>query len=120
MIEKLIHEAQMLQDSSRNSESEAQAAYETLNEDTNASIGDLQEEIATKTEEVAQAKKDKIDAEGDLMETVTELENLSKGNGDLHSECDYLLENFDTRQTARSQEIEALQQAKQILSGASQ
>jgi hypothetical protein len=37
---------------------------------------------------------------------------------DLHKACDFILQNFDIRQEARDQEIEALAQAKAILSGA--
>merc|ERR1719217_453383 len=118
MIEKLIQEARGLEAASVQSETDAQDKYETLVADTNASIKDLQREIATKTEEKATAKKEKTETEGDLMDTVTELEGLAKENSELHSECDYVLKNFDARQTARAQEIEALQQAKQILSGA--
>ncbi len=32
--------------------------------------------------------------------------------------CDFVMKNFETRQTARDEEIEALKQAKAILSGA--
>merc|ERR1719453_1001544 len=118
MIEKLIHEAGELEASSVQSESDAQDKYETLVEDTNAAIKDLQREIATKTEERATAKKEKTETEGDLMDTVTELEGLAKENSELHSECDYVLKNFEARQAARAQEIEAMQEAKAILSGA--
>lgn len=52
------------------------------------------------------------------MDTVNELEGLSKENANVHKECDYLLKNFDIRQKARGEEIEALQQAKSILNGA--
>jgi len=51
-------------------------------------------------------------------DAVTELENLGKTLADLHAECDYVMKNFMIRQKGRSEEIEALQQAKQILSGA--
>ena len=36
----------------------------------------------------------------------------------LHTSCDYVMKNFGIRQNARAEEVEALQQAKQILSGA--
>jgi len=49
---------------------------------------------------------------------MTDLESLAAYLGDLHQDCDYILKNFEIRQGGRSQEIEALQQAKQILSGA--
>jgi len=47
-----------------------------------------------------------------------ELEQLSNYNGELHSSCDFVLKNFELRQTARDEEVEALRQAKAILSGA--
>jgi len=36
---------------------------------------------------------------------------------ELHSSCDFITKNFEIRQTARDEEIEALNQAKAILSG---
>jgi len=37
---------------------------------------------------------------------------------DLHGECDWLLQNFDSRKEARTGEIDALKKAKAVLSGA--
>jgi len=119
MIEKLIHEAKDLEAYAIKGESAAQAQYETLVADTNASVSGLMKDIASKTGMRAQASKEKSETEGDLKDTVGELEDLGQTGADLHAECDYLIKNFGVRQEARSQEIEALQQAKQILSGAS-
>lgn len=47
-----------------------------------------------------------------------ELEQLSNYNAQLHQSCDFVMKNFDLRQTARDEEVEALKQAKAILSGA--
>jgi len=118
MIEKLIYEAKDLEADSLKGEQEAQAAYETLVADTNASVADLMNAIATNTEAIIQAKKDKASAEEDLIAAVKELEGLAKYAADLHKSCDFVLKNFLLRQEARGKEIEALQQAKQILSGA--
>ena len=49
---------------------------------------------------------------------MVELQQLSNYNAELHSSCDFVVKNFDIRQTARDEEIEALKQAKAILSGA--
>lgn len=119
MIEKLIHEAQDLEKDSRKGEQEEQAQYEALVEDTNGSVKSLQKLITTKTLEKAEASKENIETEGDLKDTLAELEGLGKYDADLHGECDYIIKNLDVRQQARQQEIEALQQAKSILSGAS-
>merc|ERR1719335_644293 len=118
MIEKLIHDTKDITAESKKSESEAQAAYEALIADTNESIADLTKEITSKTKAKAQAEKDLSMTNGDLADTNEEIENLGKYNADLHGECDYVMKNFDIRQNARAQEMEALQQAKQILNGA--
>jgi hypothetical protein len=118
MIEKLVGEAQQMTKDARASESEAQAAYEAIVADTNVAVAALQKEVVTKTKNKAQAIKDKQQTGADIIDTVKELEGLSKYNAELHEECDYVLKNFDVRQTARAEEVEALQQAKQILSGA--
>merc|ERR1719393_151282 len=47
-----------------------------------------------------------------------ELEQLANYKAELHSSCDFVMKNFEIRQTARDEEIEALKQAKALLSGA--
>jgi len=78
----------------------------------------LAKAITSKTKARSQAKKDLSLTQSDLGDAVQELEDLGKTNADLHAECDYVMKNFMIRQKARSEEIEALQQAKQILGGA--
>jgi len=118
MIEKLIFDTKDITAKSKTSENEAQAAYEALVADTNESNANLNKEVTTKTKARAGAKKDLSLTQSDLGDTVTDLEELGKTNADLHSDCDYVMKNFMIRQKARSEEVEALQQAKQILSGA--
>jgi hypothetical protein len=120
MIEKLIYDAKEVEADSRKSEMQAQQQYEALVADTNGSVKALQKEITAKTQAKAQADKEKSETEGDLADTNKELEELGQYDGELHGDCDYLIKNFGARQEARGQEIEALQQAKQILSGAMQ
>ena len=45
------------------------------------------------------------------------LDDLAAYKSDLHEQCDFVLANFDIRQKARTQEIEAIQQAQSFLSG---
>jgi hypothetical protein len=118
MIEKLIYDTKDITADSKKSESEAQAAYEALIADTNASVENLTKEITSKSKAKAQAKKDLSATGSDLADAIKELENLGKTNADLHSDCDYYMKNFAIRQKARQEEIEAMQQAKQILNGA--
>merc|ERR1719231_2249735 len=110
MIEKLIHEAKDLEKDSQQGEKEEQAQYEALVADTNESVKALQKLIVTKTGERAEAAKEKTETEADLKGTEADIAGLGKYDADLHGECDYILNNFDLRQDARSQEIQALQQ----------
>merc|ERR1719311_740388 len=54
----------------------------------------------------------------DKFSTTKELAETLQYTAALHSECDWLLENFDTRKEARDGEIEALGKAKDVLNGA--
>jgi len=118
MIEKLIYDSRELMSNSKSAENTAQVAYEKTIADSNAEIRALQQEVVTKTQAKVDAEKDKRQAEDDLASTIKELDGLAKYNAELHTECDYILKNFDLRQQSRREEIVALQQAKQILNGA--
>jgi septal ring factor EnvC (AmiA/AmiB activator) len=119
MIEKLIQDAKSLMADSKKSEQESQAAYEATVASTNMSVDALSKEVVSKTKAQVKANKDKLETVSDISDTQKELDGLGKYSGELHAECDYVMKNFGARQEARAQEIEALQQAKQILSGAS-
>merc|ERR1719163_2253775 len=93
------------------SEEDAQKAYEDFAKESNASI-------EAKTEEKAKAETDLTQAQEDKEAVLLELEQLSNYNAELHQSCDFVMKNFEIRQTARDEEIEALKQAKAILSGA--
>merc|ERR1719463_671910 len=100
-------------------EEDAQKSYEEFVQDTNKSVEEKETEITNKSELKAEREGVKTEKEQDLEETMKTLEQLSSTNADLHKDCDYTLKNFDIRQTARDQEIEALKQALSMLSGAS-
>jgi len=91
------------------------------------------EELMTDSGESREKKvngiTDKEDAKAKLG--AEKLANIDKEKGDekdvegihkyemaLHGDCDFILENFDTRKEARTAEIESLKNAKAVLSGA--
>jgi hypothetical protein len=51
--------------------------------------------------------------------TSTDLKQVGTMISDLHVSCDFILQNFDLRKEARTNEIEGLKNAKAVLSGAS-
>merc|ERR1712232_877818 len=97
---------------------EQQKAYEDFVKETNASVDTKNKDIANKSEEKAKAEEDLVEAKEAKENTLLDLEQLSNYNAELHQECDFVLKNFDLRQQARDVEVEALKQAKAILSGA--
>merc|ERR1719420_158056 len=118
MIQQIINDAKAMEAEVIRSEEDAQKAYEDFVKETNASIEEKSKDIVNKKESKATAEADQVEANKQLEATMLELEQLANAKADLHSSCDFVLKNFEIRQTARDEEIEALKQAKAILSGA--
>merc|ERR1719263_1069098 len=118
MIQQIINDAKAMEAETIRSEEDAQKAYEDFVKETNASIEEKSKDIVNKSEIKAQAEADKTEAEEAKENVMIELEQLSNEDADLHKACDFVVKNFEIRQTARDEEIEALKQAKAILSGA--
>merc|ERR1719356_931834 len=118
MIQDIINDAKKMEAETIRAEEDEQKAYEDFVKDSNASIEAKTAEMINKSELKAKAEADKVETEKAKDNVLLELEQLANYNGQLHSACDFTLKNFDLRQTARAEEIEALRTAKQILSGA--
>eukprot|EP00747_Dinoflagellata_sp_TGD_P136773 gnl/TRDRNA2_/TRDRNA2_175597_c0_seq32.p1 gnl/TRDRNA2_/TRDRNA2_175597_c0~~gnl/TRDRNA2_/TRDRNA2_175597_c0_seq32.p1 ORF type:complete len:766 (-),score=301.06 gnl/TRDRNA2_/TRDRNA2_175597_c0_seq32:99-2396(-) len=118
MIEDIIEDSKELEAEAVAGEKQAQADYEKFVKDSNALISDLSTSVEEKTKAVAAANLDLEGAKSDHESAVSELEALAGVKQDLHGECDFVLKNFEVRQKARLQEMEAIAEAKQILSGA--
>jgi len=117
LLESVLEDSKKLENDAIAQEQNAQGAYEMFMQDSNKAITAYNEKSMSLRGAVARAKEDLILANTDLKATVHELENLAGTLGDLKESCDFLLKNFEARQEARGQEIEALRQAKAILSG---
>ena len=118
LIQQIISDAKAMQAEAIRSEEDAQKAYEDFVKETNASIEAKSKEIINKWELKGKAETDLVEANQAKGSTMLELEQLSNYNAELHQSCDFVMKNFDLRQTARDEEVEALKQAKAILSGA--
>jgi hypothetical protein len=117
MITQIINDAKAMEAEAIHDEEDAQAAYESFLQGTNESIAAKQRDIVSKEQAKATAEGDKATAETGLDDTETQLAQLANEAADLHKACDFTLKNFDIRQEGRDQEVEALRQAKAILSG---
>jgi len=118
MIQQIINDAKAMEAETIRSEEDAQKAYEDFVKDTNASIEEKSKDIVNKSESKAKAEADLVEAKENKEAVMLELEQLANYKAELHSSCDFVMKNFEIRQTARDEEIEALKQAKAILSGA--
>merc|ERR1719265_2867921 len=117
MIENVIEDAKDLEAEATAAEQDAQVAYETFITDSDASLAAYAKSKAEKTafqgsvdETIATTKGDLKMAEGDIQD----LENVGK---QLHYDCDFVLQNFDIRQEARDQEVQALKSSISLLDG---
>jgi chromosome segregation ATPase len=117
MLEEVNADSKKTEEETMASEEDSQTAYENFMKESNKSIQHNLESIVNMEEARAKAKDSLSQAKTDLKQTVSELGALHETNGDLHKSCDYVLKNFEARQAARQAEIEAMKEAKNILSG---
>jgi len=99
-------------------EKTAQKDYETLmsqsqktREDKSASITEKEDSKATWGEKLEAAKAESASTKDSLMTIGQVIQGL-------HTQCDFLLQHFDARKEARTNEIEGLKNAKAVLAGA--
>jgi predicted nucleic acid-binding Zn-ribbon protein len=118
MLEEVLADTRKTEDQAVASEQDSQSAYENFMKDSNKAITKTTQSISDMTGARATAKEELSMAKTDFSQTMTELEGLDQTNADLHKSCDFVLQNFDARQAARSAEMDALREAKNILSGA--
>jgi len=117
MIEQIIEDSKALENEAVAGENEAQKSYETFVSDSNDQVAELTESVSHKNKALANANVESNQAQSDLESTNGELESLALYEADLHGDCDFVLRNFNIRQKARMDEMEAIGQAKAILSG---
>jgi len=117
MLETVLADSRKMEDEAHASEQDSQAAYENFMKDSNKSIKQGGETLISLAEAKAAAEASLSMAKEDHKSTLTELEGLNGVLGDLRKSCDFLVKNFDARQSARQAEMDGLREAKAILSG---
>lgn len=119
LLRQIISDTKMMEQELRNAETEAEKQFLDLQSDTKKNVAVKGTEITNTESNLARQEATLGDEEANLKDAVLQLEDLSNENGSLHAQCDFILKNFEVRQQARDEEIEALGQAKAILSGMS-
>jgi septal ring factor EnvC (AmiA/AmiB activator) len=117
MIEQIIADTKELQAVTKHDEQVAEKEHTKFKEETKASITGKQDEVTDLTSQKSKSEQDLIEVTDELTGANTDLDDLHSVKLGLHGECDYILKNFEVRQEAQAQEIDALREAKAILSG---
>jgi len=99
-------------------EKDAQAEYEVfMNDSAEKRAMDaksIEEKEGTKADLEAKLLKEEEEKTATMKEAMATREFLAE----VHGDCDWLLNNFETRKTARADEVDSLVKAKAVLSGA--
>lgn len=118
LLQTIINDAKAMEAETQRSEEDAQKAYEGFVRESNRSV-------EAKTRARINAQEDKAKREVDRSQAMTtreglqvEIDQLGAEEAVFHKSCDFVVKNFEVRQEARDEEIEALRQAKSVLSGA--
>jgi len=118
LLAKIISDAEATESELKITEQEAQQEYAAFVSSSSASIEADRASISEKEKQIAGASSEKSYTEEAQLANKGEVEKLNDLLKATHLDCDWLLKYFDIRQTARSEELDAIAQAKAILSGA--
>jgi len=118
LMDQMINDLKADMTDAKHAEETAQADYERL-------MKASQETRAANADSITQKEADKASwsekieaAKEEQLSSMDALEKVHEYIAGLHSSCDFLVENYDLRKTARTNEIEGLKNAKAVLSGA--
>eukprot|EP00933_Yihiella_yeosuensis_P071394 TRINITY_DN795_c0_g1_i1.p1 TRINITY_DN795_c0_g1~~TRINITY_DN795_c0_g1_i1.p1 ORF type:complete len:686 (-),score=225.42 TRINITY_DN795_c0_g1_i1:100-2118(-) len=118
MLQQLIYDSKAMETEALAAERSAQSSYESTSKETSASLASKTKVITDKSGEIAKAKGNMLETKESQTGTVKTLSQLATTAFDLHESCDFVMKEFDAVQAARSEEIDALKQAKSYLAGA--
>jgi len=118
LIDRLKNDLKMEMKEDDMEEEQAQKDYEET-------MAQSAKKRAQDSKTIVEKEQQMAEAEG-LLQKATEahkseseeLMALKEYVANLHKECDFLMQNFDARKTARTNEIEAIKKAKAVLAGA--
>mmetsp|Transcript_47371 Transcript_47371/g.110417 ORF Transcript_47371/g.110417 Transcript_47371/m.110417 type:complete len:675 (-) Transcript_47371:40-2064(-) len=116
ILEKLLDKFVQERTDLEKAESNAQHNYDMLKQDRTAEIDQATQDRSSKTESRAAALQSKADNEGTLKDTIATKTADEKYLSDLKATCARKAEDFESRQQLRTEELEAIAKAIEILS----
>jgi len=116
MIEILVRDLNREMAEAKVQERESQKAYEDLMSDSAEKRAVDVKSMQVKQGSMASAEEAATAEKGELSATKKELLATEKMLSQLHGECDWLVQNFELRRSARTEELDNLKGAKVVLS----
>jgi len=118
LIATVISDAEATEIVLKADEQQAQSEYAAFVAATTTSIEADRASTLEKEKQVASASSEKSYAEEAQLANKAEVEKLDDLLKATHLDCDFVVKYFDVRQKARAEELDAIAEAKAILSGA--
>jgi len=118
LLATVIKDAEVVEVELTTTEQKSQKDYAQIVQDATNSIETDRSSIESKTGEVAENEAALSETEKEQLLNQEELDKLTALLQAHHAECDYVMKYFDIRQEARQEEMDAIKDAKAILSGA--
>jgi len=118
MIDLLVKDLDKEMTEAEVTEEDSQKDYEQLMADSKDKRADSKKALTNKEGAKAAMQGELETGKQDKESTTKELMATNQYINSLHAECDWLIQYFDVRKNARTDEIDALGKAKAVLSGA--
>merc|ERR1719162_2828844 len=118
LLDMIIADSERTVQELKADEQQAQRDYADNVAATTSSIEADREAIAEKEKQAANAKAEKSETEESQLAKEESLDKLGELLNGIHGQCDFIIKYFDIRQKSRAEEMDAIEEAKAILSGA--
>merc|ERR1719191_212218 len=119
LMDMIIKDLENTMKDSEYEEKTAQKDYAELMADSQSTRAGDTKALTGKQTSKAEIEASFMSTKETRAATATDLKNVATVIQDLHAACDFIMQNFDLRKEARTNEIEGLKNAKAVLSGAS-
>jgi len=115
LIQQILEDSMRMEKEAKQAEEASQQDFSELSDKTNAEIDSKNHELFLKQSKKSDLEVELSEQKQNLRGTKDELAALAATKFALHEKCDFMQKNFKLRQKARTEELEALNEAKTIL-----
>jgi Tfp pilus assembly protein PilW len=119
LMDKIVLDLEKDKAAAEADEKNAQKEYVALMSESQTTREADSKSVVNKKSAKAALESKLVTAKEEKAVTFEELNNAHTFLGDLHSSCDFVVQNFEMREQARGTELESLKSAKAVLAGAS-